>query len=379
MAYWRPQLAESTTVKRDYSILDHLSEGVQVMDREWRYVYVNDRVVAQSSYTREQLIGQTFFEMYPGVEQTQLYAALRSTMDDGEQVRVDNDFTFPDGTKRYFQLRAYPVPEGILIFSLDMTEETRRQLIAEDHQSELEELVRQRTAELSARNQELVQLTYLVSHDLRSPLTTMVGNAELLRLRAAAQLDERGLAHLDRIESSARRLGDIVDGMLRHARLGVQAEPEDVDTKALLRDIRDDLEAPLQATGGVLEFDDLPVLRGHMAELRTLFQNLVENGLKYHRAGVPPRVKVRAERQDEGTWRFAVHDNGIGIALTDQARVFDMFSRLRERGDVEGSGLGLAHCEKVVGLHGGRIWIESVPGEGTTFLFTCRQQDQAAD
>lgn len=358
---------------RDYSILDFLSEGVQVMDQDWHYLYVNDRVVSQSGYTREELLGGRFPDLYPGVEQTQLFAALRTARDEGREMRVANDFTFPDGEKRYFQLRIYPVPEGLLIFSLDMTEETRRQLIAEDHKAELAELVHHRTAELAARNQELVQLTYLVSHDLRSPLMTMAGNAELLRMRLGHQLDAPSQNHLDRIESSAARLGDIVDGMLDHARMGERSAQEEVDTRAILDEIRADLDGRIRQTHGTLVYGALPVLRGYAAELRTLFQNLVDNGLKYHRAGVPPRVEVSARPEGEGTWLFSVRDNGVGIPPEDQSRVFNMFERLDEDAHTEGSGLGLAHCEKVVGLHGGRIWVESSPGEGTTFLFTCRQ------
>lgn len=353
----------------DYTVFDTLGFGVQVMDRDWRYLYLNDVVVAQAGFTREELLGNRFPDMYPGVEETQLFAAIRTCVEEQRPTGTTNDFVFPDGSRRYFELQLHPIPEGVLIFSQDVTETTVKQLILEKHADELEDLVTERTALLSSQNRELMQLNYLVSHDLQAPLRTIRGFAELLLEDHSAELGDDGHEHLRRIANAGARLQGVVAGILRHGRIGKDAEPEEVDLGILVDDVRSDLQETLESRGGAVEIGDLPTITGLPSPLRTLFQNLIENGLKYSRFGVPPQVQVSAEDID-GTWHFAVRDNGQGIEPRFQKRVFDMFERLHRQDEVEGNGLGLAHCEKVVGLHGGRIWLESTPGEGTTFYFT---------
>ncbi len=354
---------------RDYSVFDSVGFGAQVMDHDWRYLYLNDVVVSQSGFTQEQLLGQRFPDMYPGVEETELFAALRECLETRQETRTTNDFTFPDGSRKYFELQVHPIPEGMLIFSNDVTEKTVQQLILEKHKDELEALVAERTAELAARNRELVQLNYLVSHDLQAPLRTIRQFAGLLLRTHGERLDDAGRRQLTRIEAAGQRLQGLVAGILEHGRLGSSAERTEVDTAALMAEIRLDLEEALEQSGGAIEVGLLPVIPALPDELRVLFQNLVQNGLKFVRPGVAPKVVVEAEQVD-GVWRFAIRDNGVGIPTEQQRTVFDLFSRLHSQAEYEGSGLGLAHCEKVVGLHGGQIWVESQPGEGSTFYFT---------
>jgi PAS domain S-box-containing protein len=362
--------------RRDYSVFDSLGVGVQVMDHDWRYLYLNDLVVQQSGFTREQLLGQRFPDMYPGVESTKLFAALKLCLDERRETSTTNDFTFPDGSKRYFELRVHPLPEGMLICSTDVTEATVRQLILEDLKDEFEGLVAQRTTELAARNRELLQLNYLVSHDLQAPLRTIRQFAGLMLHTHADALDEDGMEQLRRIERAGGRLQSLVAGILEHGRIGSSSEIREVDTAALIADICSDLQETLDRSGGAVHVGAMPAVPALPSELRTLFQNLVENALKYARPGVPPRVEVGAERSG-GTWQFAVRDNGVGIPAEHRRRIFDLFGRVSTDPSIEGTGLGLAHCEKVVGLHGGRIWVESTPGVGSTFYFTLAPEHAA--
>lgn len=356
---------------RDYSVLDELSDGVQIIDREWRYVYLNDVTVGQSGYAREALIGHTMMEKYPGIEQSELFGILKSCMEDRQALRTTNDFTFPDGTRKFFQLRIEPISEGIIIFSVDTTEENTHRLLIEDMAAELEVLVERRTDELIARNRELEQLTYAASHDLRSPLRSLRSFSALVRRRSADALDERTLEYLDQMDASVVRMQALVDGLLTHGSLGREQAVEPVDLNAVVQAVRADLAADIEASGAVIEAEALPTVEAMPVEIRVLFQNLIGNAIKYRKPDAPPRIRVSAKPSDGG-WQFEVADTGIGIEPRFHDRVFDMFQRLHTADEIEGAGIGLAHAEKIVGLHQGRIWVESEPGVGSRFYFTIR-------
>jgi PAS domain S-box-containing protein len=356
---------------RDYSVLDDLTDGVQIIDREWRYVYLNDVTVGQSGYAREALIGHTMMEKYPGIEQSELFGILKSCMEDRQALRTTNDFTFPDGTRKFFQLRIEPISEGIIIFSVDTTEENTHRLLIEDVAAELEVLVERRTDELIARNRELEQLTYAASHDLRSPLRSLRSFSALVRRRSADALDERTLEYLDQMDASAVRMQALVDGLLTHGSLGREQAVEPVDLNAVVQAVRADLAADIEASGAVIEVEALPTVDGMPVEIRVLFQNLIGNAIKYRKPDAPPRIRISAKPSDGG-WQFEVADTGIGIEPRFHDRVFDMFQRLHTADEIEGAGIGLAHAEKIVGLHRGRIWVESELGVGSRFYFTIR-------
>lgn len=226
--------------------------------------------------------------------------------------------------------------------------------------------------ELQRANKEVEQFAYIASHDLQEPVRTVRSFIDMLRQNCGDSLDMDGLQILEFIENSSLRMQDLIKGLLDYSRLGKHAAPSQVSLNGLLDDVEQDLNSRLAETQAQLQIDDLPDVMGHKTELRLLFQNLISNAIKFARPGVPPVVKVSAHAEDD-QWVFAVEDNGIGIAKSQYDRVFLIFQRLHGRFDYEGTGIGLAHCKKIVELHGGRIWLESEEGKGSTFFFSLQR------
>ncbi|WP_169405687.1 PAS domain S-box protein [Deinococcus apachensis] len=233
-----------------------------------------------------------------------------------------------------------------------------------------EAALREANENLRRSNRELEQFAYIASHDLQTPARAVTSFAELLELRYGDRLDERGHAYLRQIVRGGQRMKRLVDDLLAFSRLNTQQRPlEPVDGAAVLAEVLDLLAPDLEATGGEVASGPLPTVRADEGQLSRLLVNLIGNALKYHRQGVAPRVHVSAER-DGRMWRFAVADNGVGIERRYLEQVFEPFKRLHAQDQVEGSGLGLAVSRKIVERHGGRLWLESTPGEGSTFFFT---------
>jgi PAS domain S-box-containing protein len=227
----------------------------------------------------------------------------------------------------------------------------------------------QRRRELQRSNDELAQFAYAASHDLQEPLRMVASYTQLLLERYQGTLDERADKYLRYAAEGATRMQHLVSDLLSISRVDSQARPlATVDSSAVLRRVLADMSARITATGAVVDTGLLPLVRADEVQLGQVFQNLVGNALKFV-ADRPPRIVIGATA-DAGMWRFAVADNGIGIAPEYAGRVFEMFQRLHARREYEGNGIGLALVKKIVERHHGRIWLDSTPGEGTTFYFT---------
>lgn len=232
--------------------------------------------------------------------------------------------------------------------------------------------LRQRTQALARSNVDLEQFGYAVSHDLKEPLRSVSGFLELLKRRAGAALDDKAHGYIDRSLAGAERMRLMIEDLLAYAR--VSAGPralQAVDLNQVVQDVIGGLEQIMRESSADIEVGELPVLQGEPAHLAAVFQNLIANAIKFRREQPLIRISARAE---EGQWQLSVQDNGIGIDSAQFERVFQVFQRLHGKEEYPGTGIGLAVCKKIVERHGGRIWLESTPGECTTFHFTIPAQ-----
>jgi PAS domain S-box-containing protein len=243
--------------------------------------------------------------------------------------------------------------------------------IVQRHRSELR--LRQIGDELARSNRELEQFAYVASHDLQEPLRMVASYTQLLAHRYRDKLDQDAREFIDYAVDGATRMKQLIEDLLAYSRVASKGHTvSSVDTRNSLALALRNLGTALTESEAEVTSGDLPCVRANGPQIAQVFQNLVGNALKFRTPGVPLRVHIEA-RRDPGEpkqWRFCVRDNGIGVDPKFFERIFVIFQRLHTRQEYAGTGIGLALCQRIVERHGGRIWIESEPGKGSTFSFT---------
>ncbi|MBM4050394.1 MAG: PAS domain S-box protein, partial [Planctomycetes bacterium] len=233
----------------------------------------------------------------------------------------------------------------------------------------LEQRVAERTRELQRSNEELERFAYVASHDLQEPLRAVASYVQLLERRCKGKLDAEAEDFITLAREAAERMRKMINDLLAYSRLGTEGRVFKPTRCSVVMDyVLVNLRAAIQESGAVITYDALPTVMGDAFQLAQLLQNLLGNAIKFRR-DEPPRVHVSAERRGD-EWVFAVRDNGIGIDPEFFDRIFVIFQRLHTREEYPGTGIGLAVCKKIVERHGGRIWVDAAPGNGSVFYFT---------
>jgi PAS domain S-box-containing protein len=230
-------------------------------------------------------------------------------------------------------------------------------------------IAEQRAQELARSNAELQEFAYVASHDLQEPLRAVSSFATWLSRNYEGQLDELAQDRISRIVSGAGRMQQLISDLLSYSRVGRQGRSfAPTDCQKVLGDVLANLRVALEESGATVTADQLPTVTADEMELTQLLQNLIGNAIKF-RGDRPAQIHLAARGQDRD-WLFSVRDNGIGIDPKYAERIFQIFQRLHGRGKYPGTGIGLAICKKIVERHGGRIWVEPAPDQGSTFWFT---------
>jgi len=253
----------------------------------------------------------------------------------------------------------------------EAVESMRARILSElDNSVAAHEQLAEQAQELRRSNAELEQFAYVASHDLQEPLRKVTSFCQMLERRYGDQLDDRGRQYIDFAVDGAKRMQVLINDLLTFSRVGRVndlAEPVDLE-RAYLRALAN-LSGRIEDTGAVVEHDPLPTVVGDPTLLGMLFQNLIGNALKFRDKGRAPHVRLTAEQEDGG-WRFAVADNGIGVDPQFAEKIFVIFQRLHNKEQYGGTGIGLALCKKIVEYHGGRIWLDTGYDQGARFVFT---------
>ena len=224
--------------------------------------------------------------------------------------------------------------------------------------------------ELLRSNQDLEQFAYVVSHDLKQPLQGILGFTQIIKYKYEQNLDQVGVEQLNYLADTALHMNQLIEDLLAYSRVGSQRKAlEPTDCNSVLTQVLTDMQAAIAQYGATITHDPLPTVMADEVQVVELFQNLINNAIKFHRQEEAPQVNISVE-QSGHEWRFEVRDNGIGIDPAEFERIFKVFQRGQSQEEYPGTGIGLATCKKVVERHGGRIWVDSTLGVGTSFHFT---------
>lgn len=365
-------MAEGPAEPHYREVLDSLLEGFQIIDREWRYVYVNPAVAAQGRRRPDELLGRKMWEVYPGIEQSPLFEHLRRCLEDRVAVSLENLFVFPDGQSRWFELRVEPVPEGVCVHSFDIQSRKDAQEALERINQELERRVAARTQDLETLNAELEAFSYSVSHDLRAPLRHVNGYARVLAEDAHQRLIEEDKRCVQRIVTATQRMTSMIDALLELSQLGRRPlVKRQVALSEVVASARADVAPDEEGRDVAWSVAELPDLEADPALLRLVFVNLFSNALKYTRGRQPSRISVGSQAgQQAGELVVWVRDNGVGFDMRYADRLFGVFQRLHTESEFEGTGVGLANVRRIVGRHGGRAWADAKVDGGATFYLS---------
>jgi PAS domain S-box-containing protein len=358
------RLAEERSVELE-RLLDSFSAMVCYKDRFNRITRVNQAFADYMGKTKEELEGMNLNDIIPADLAENFYLEDKMIFDRGLPVlNIVEKIMLPNGNHRWVRSDKRPLldskgqVQGLVIYSVDITP----QMDAEQQQKEY-------ALQLERNNRDLEEFAYAASHDLREPLRTITSYVQLLRRRQQHKLDEEGLEFMQFIEKASHRMNTLILGLLNYSRAGrVESHKIQLDSNALLEELLGILQFQINEAGAEVEITSLPKLYMVEEHLRALFQNLISNALKY-RGGRPLKIRVWCE-EEEGSVRLVVADNGIGIAPEYAERIFGLFRRLHRQDEIEGAGLGLSICKKIVQVYGGQIGVDSRPGEGSAFWFT---------
>ena len=367
--------------------------GIFVTNASGMCVYANPKLTEiTGSGSEAELLSNGFFRT--------LYSADRETVLQKWQTALREQSAFSsvhrlvrqDGAGRVVWVSVQAAP---LLPTLGFTEDASGVSVAHGWAGTVEDVSEQKAAEealltltqeLKRSNDALQEFAGVASHDLQEPLRKVLTFGDRLKSRSGADLSDEGAEYLNRMLGAAARMQTLLDDLLLYSRVSSKAQRfRPVALDGIAGGVVQDLEARLHETGGVVVLGDLPTLDADPLQMRQLLQNLISNALKFHRPDVPPQVTVSSQmvtepgKENRQLCRISIQDNGIGFDNQYAVRIFEVFERLHNRTDYEGTGMGLAICRKIVHRHGGTIVAESAMGHGARFMVTLPMQHAAPD
>lgn len=339
--------------------------GMALVGLDWRFLDANEALCHSLGYTREELADLSL-QMLTHTSHRDSDEELLVQLKRGKisSYQVEKQFLLKSGETAWFRVTVSLMrdEQGKPLYMIAQMEDITRRKVAE--QSLVE-----RSEALERSNRELEQFAYVSSHDLQEPLRMVSSYVQLLAQRYKGKLGTDADDFITYAVEGSTRMRKLINGLLAYSRLSTgDKDFEPADCEVVFTEVLTNLEAAIEESGAMVTHDSLPTVMADNRQLVQLFQNLIGNAIKFHGED-PPHVHVSVKRNGN-EWVFSTRDNGIGIDPEYADRIFVIFQRLHGREAYPGTGIGLAICKKVVDRHGGRMWVESQPGEGSTFYFS---------
>jgi PAS domain S-box-containing protein len=344
-------------------IIESIGDGFFAVDNDFTVTYWNQKAEELLSIPKEKVLGKYLWDVFDKEEALESYSQYSKALKKQVALKFEDNYE-PIG--RWFDINVYPSNKGISVFFKDITERKK----ADEKLRELNQALEQQAKELAVSNAELEQFAFVASHDLQEPLRMITSFLAQLERKYNDVLDAKGKQYIHFATDGAKRMRQIILDLLDFSRIGrVETKTESVNINEILANEVRYYNRKIKNVDAIVEWKNMPVITAAKGPLQQVFHNLIGNGLKYQSDGNIPKITISAEESDTH-WTFSVQDNGIGINPDYKEKVFNIFQRLHNRDEFEGTGVGLAICKKVVEEHGGEIWVESEEGKGSTFHFT---------
>lgn len=349
------------------SIFNSAPDAVIVINHESTIVKWNHKAEKLFYWNESEVMGKPLYDfIIPERYRERHKNGMKHYLSSGEGPFINKDVELEAINKKgiEFNISLTIAPVGIkdkILFIGFIRDITQRKKIEEE--------IKQKSGELERSNQELEQFAYVASHDLQEPLRTINNFVGLLEKNSSTKVDEDTKLYFKFIVNASSKMQDLIKDLLEYSRVGRNMTIASVDCNAIVKEVIALMDASIKESSAKITVASLPVLKGNETELKRLFQNLLSNAVKFRKQNDAPVITITAE--DKGTeYLFAITDNGIGIEEQFIPKLFIIFQRLHSEDQYAGTGIGLATCKKIVMLHGGKIWVESKIGEGSTFYFT---------
>lgn len=351
--------------------LESIQDGFFAVSKDWDVSYWNGEAENLLGIKRADILGKYFWDIYEQPIPSRYYTEYEKKLNQNIPVRFEEYYK---PLRKWFEVNVFPAKDGLTIYFKDITE--RKQ--GEDKLKELHLELENNLRVLAISNAELEQFAYVASHDLQEPLRMVTSFLTLLEKKYADSLDEKAHKYIYFAVDGAKRMRQIILDLLDFSRVGKISEKiERVSTQDLITDILSLYRKRIEEKNALIEFSGLPDIEAFRAPVAQVFQNLISNGLKYQPAGQRPKIIISSE-ENATHWIFVVKDNGIGIDSQYFDKIFIIFQRLHNKEEYSGTGMGLAITKKIVENLGGKIWVESLEGGGSTFYFTIAKKQLMA-
>ena len=349
------------------TLVENIPQKIFMKNRDYRFMSINENFARDLGFRPEEVVGKMDTDLFTPELADKYRADDVRIMETGQTEELEERY-FQEDKETWVNTIKTPVRDangeivGLLGIFWDITERKRAQKALE-----------KTTADLERSNKELEQFAYVASHDLQEPLRMVSSYTQLLEQRYKDKLDQDAKDFIGFAVDGANRMQGLIQDLLEYSRVTTRGQSlAPLDSHEALGEAVKNLKVTIQETGALVTNNDLPIVLGDHTQIVQVFQNLIGNGIKFKRSGVAPRIHISAENDSlDSRFRvFKVSDNGIGIEPRHFVRLFEIFQRLHSKQEYPGTGIGLALCKRIVERHGGRIWVESEPGKGSSFLFT---------